>query len=149
MKIESRLRRVPVLAIALIACLSLVFAALPLSARADADGDTVKIQYDEKTEIHYVNDAESANGRIILYCMNNQSHWPHTTPSIPTVPPYIEGYLTADKFASEADYEACMDKLLAILYAGYPYNGMNMYTVVDSTQGISEDAFNALLNPPS
>ena len=149
MKIESRLRRVPVLAIALIACLSLVFAALPLSARADADGDTVKIQYDEKTEIHYVNDPESANGRIILYCMNNQSHWPHTTPSIPTVPPYIEGYHTADKFASEADYEACMDKLLAILYAGYPYNGMNMYTVVDSTQGISEDAFNALLNPPS
>jgi hypothetical protein len=26
---------------------------------------------------------------------------------------------------------------------------MNMYTIVDSTQGISEDAFNALLNPPS
>lgn len=91
---ESRLRRAPVLAIALIACLSLVFAALPLSARADADGDTVKIQYDEKTEIHYVNDAESANGRIILYCMNNQSHWPHTTPSISNVPSYIEGYLT-------------------------------------------------------
>lgn len=42
-----------------------------------------------------------------------------------------------------------MNKLLAILYAGYPYNGMNMYAVVDSTQGISEDAFNALLNPPS
>ncbi|MDD7204649.1 MAG: DUF5979 domain-containing protein [Coriobacteriaceae bacterium] len=149
MKIESRLRRAPVLAIALIACLSLVFAAFPLSTRADADTDTVQIKYDDKTEIHYVLDPEGANGRIILYCMNNQSHWPHTTPSIPTVPPYTEGYLTADKFASEADYEACMDKLLAILYAGYPYNGMNMYTVVDSTQGISEDAFNALLNPPS
>jgi hypothetical protein len=149
LKIESRLRRVPVLAIALIACLSLVFAALPLSARADADGDTVKIQYDEKTEIHYVNDAESANGRIILYCMNNQSHWPHTTPSISNVPSYIEGYLTPEKFKSQADYDACMNKLLAILYAGYPYNGMNMYTVVDSTRGISEDAFNALLNPPS
>lgn len=87
MKIESRLRRVPVLAIALIACLSLVFAALPLSTRADADTDTVQIKYDDKTEIHYVLDPESANGRIILYCMNNQSHWPHTTPSIPTVPP--------------------------------------------------------------
>ena len=149
MKIESRLRRVPVLAIALIACLSLVFAALPLSARADADGDPVKIQYDEKTEIHYVNDAESANGRIILYCMNNQSHWPHTTPSISNVPSYIEGYLTPEKFKSQDDYDACMNKLLAILYAGYPYNGMNMYTVVDSTQGISADAFNALLNPPS
>ncbi|MDD5844106.1 MAG: DUF5979 domain-containing protein [Olsenella sp.] len=81
--------------------------------------------------------------------MNNSSHWPHTTPTIPTVPSYIEGYLTPDKFKSQAEYEACMNKLLAILYAGYPYNGLNMYTIVDSTTGISEDAFNALLNPPS
>lgn len=42
-----------------------------------------------------------------------------------------------------------MNKLLAILYAGYPYNGLNMYTIVDSTTGITEDQFNALLNPPS
>lgn len=109
----------------------------------------IEIKYDTATEIHYVVDSESANGRIILYCMNNASHWPHSTPSIPTVPSYIQGYLTPDKFKSQADYEACMNKLLAILYAGYPYNGLNMYTIVDSTTGISEDAFNALLNPPS
>ncbi|WP_368017930.1 DUF5979 domain-containing protein [Olsenella sp. AGMB03486] len=109
----------------------------------------ITIQYDTATDIHYVADPESANGRIILYCMNNSSHWPHTTPTIPTVPSYIEGYLTPDKFKSQAEYEACMNKLLAILYAGYPYNGLNMYTIVDSTTGISEDAFNALLNPPS
>ena len=120
----------------------------PAETAAGGSG-TVQIQYDEKTEIHYVLDPESASGRIILYCMNNQSHWPHTTPSISNVPSYIEGYLTREKFKSQADYEACMNKLLAILYAGYPYNGMNMYTVVDSTQGISADAFNALLNPPS
>lgn len=81
--------------------------------------------------------------------MNNLSHWPHTTPSISTVPSYVEGYLTPEKFKSQADYDACMNKLLAILYAGYPYNGLNMYTIVDSTTGISEDAFSALLNPPS
>lgn len=81
--------------------------------------------------------------------MNNLSHWPHSTLGIPTVPSYIQGYLTPDKFKSPEDYEACMNKLLAILYAGYPYNGLNMYTIVDSTTGISEDAFNALLNPPS
>lgn len=109
----------------------------------------ITIQYDTATDIHYVDDPESANGRIILYCMNNASHWPHTTPSISTVPPYIDGYLTPEKFSSQADYDACMNKLLAILYAGYPYNGLNMYTIVDSTTGISEDAFNALLNPPS
>lgn len=151
----SLLRRAPVLAIALIACLSLVFATVPFGTRADADTDTVQIQYDKDTDIHSVPDANSANGRIILYCMNNKSHWPHTTPSISNVPSYIEGYLTPDKFKAkypdtyQQAYQECMDKLLAILYAGYPYNGMNMYTVVDSTQGISEDAFNALLNPPS
>lgn len=109
----------------------------------------ITIQYDTATDIHYVADSESANGRIILYCMNNSSHWPHTAPTIPTVPSYIQGYLTPEKFKSQADYDACMNKLLAILYAGYPYNGLNMYTIVDSTTGITEDAFNALLNPPS
>lgn len=58
---------------------------------------TVQIQYDEDTDIHYALDPESASGRIILYCMNNQSHWPHTTPSISNVPSYIEGYLTPEK----------------------------------------------------
>lgn len=108
----------------------------------------ITIQYDTATEIHYVEDPESVNGRIILYCMNNSSHWPHTTPSIPNVPSYIEGYLTPDKFSSPEAYEACMNKLLAILYAGYPYNGLNMYQVVDKATGITEDQFNAMLTVP-
>ena len=108
----------------------------------------ITIQYDTATDIHYVADSESANGRIILYCMNNASHWPHSTPSIPTVPSYIQGYLTPDKFKSPEDYEACMNKLLAILYAGYPYNGLNMYQIVDKATGITEDQFNAMLTVP-
>lgn len=80
--------------------------------------------------------------------MNNKSHWPHTTPSIPNVPPYIEGYLAPGKFKPPADYDACMNKLLAILYAGYPYNGLNMYQVVDKPTGITEDQFNAMLTVP-
>ena len=108
----------------------------------------IEIKYDTATEIHYVVDSESANGRIILYCMNNASHWPHSTPSIPTVPSYIQGYLTPDKFKSPEDYEECMNKLLAILYAGYPYNGLNMYQIVDKATGITEDQFNAMLTVP-
>lgn len=108
----------------------------------------ITIQYDTAAKIHYVEDPESANGRIILYCMNNASHWPHTTPSIPDVPSYIEGYLTPDKFSSPEAYEACMNKLLAILYAGYPYNRLNMYQVVDKATGITEDQFNAMLTVP-
>lgn len=130
-------------------------AANVVAATAASTDGTVKIHYDTATEIHYVEDPDSANGHIILYCMNNASHWPHVGGSIGTIPDYSLGYLTPDKFKAkypdtyQQAYQACMDKLLAILYAGYPYNGMNMYTVVDSTQGISEDAFNALLNPPS
>lgn len=93
-------------------------ASLATVLAASSGTGTVQIQYDGTTETHYVSDPDSANGRIILYCMNNASHWPHTTPSIPTVPSYVQGYLTKGKFNSEADYEACMNKLLAILYAG-------------------------------
>lgn len=129
-------------------------ASLATVLAASSGTGTVQIQYippaaGEALGIHYIEDAESADGRIYLYCMNNQSHWPHTGGSILSIPEYTLGYLTSDKFASQADYEACMNKLLAILYAGYPYNGMNMYTVVGSVPGITEDAFNALLNPPS
>jgi hypothetical protein len=123
-------------------------ASLATVLAASSGTGTVQIQYDDTTEIHYVSDPDSANGRIILYCMNNASHWPHTTPSIPTVPSYVQGYLTKGKFNSEADYEACMNKLLAILYAGYPYNGLNMYQVVDTVTGITEDAFNEMLTVP-
>lgn len=80
--------------------------------------------------------------------MNNALHWPHTAPTIPTVPSYIEGYLTPNKFKSPEDYKACMNKLLAILYAGYPYNGLNMYQIVDEATGITEDQFNAMLTVP-
>jgi hypothetical protein len=128
----------------------------PLAANVvTTSADAVQIQYDQKTDIHYVIDPDSVNGRIILYCMNNKSHWPHVGGSIGSVPDYTLGYLTPEKFKAkypdtyQQAYQECMDKLLSILYAGYPYNGMNMYTIVDSTQGISEDAFNALLNPPS
>ena len=108
------------------------------------------IQYDPTTDIHWTysvpNDATSR--RIILYCMNNLSHWPHDTDSF-KAPEYYQGYLTKDKFKPEADYEACMNKLLAILYAGYPYNGLNMYEVVSEAKGISVEEFNALLDPPA
>ncbi|MGN8854481.1 DUF7601 domain-containing protein [Collinsella sp. HCP28S3_H5] len=117
------------------------------SAAETATGG-ITIQYDTATDIHYVADPESANGRIILYCMNNSSHWPHTALTIPTVPSYIKGYLTLDKFKSPEDYKACMNKLLAILYAGYPYNGLNMYQIVDKATGITKDQFNAMLTVP-
>lgn len=123
-------------------------------AVAAATADTVQIIYDESDGgthgLHYVYSVpgDTTSTKIYLYCMNNDDEWPHSVPTAPTVPDYVLGYLTPGMFASEADYEACMAKLLAILYAGYPYNGMNYYTEVTSVN-ITEEEFNQLLDAPS
>lgn len=106
------------------------------------------VKYDADTGIHYVNDADSMLGRIILYCMNNEAEWPHSIPSNPNVPSFTLGYLTPDMFSSQNAYEECMEKLLAILYAGYPYNGLHMYEV-GSVHNITETEFNEKLDAPS
>ncbi len=123
-----------------------------------ATGD-VKILYEEGDAgaegggLHYVYSVpdDPTSQILYLYCMNNSAHWPHTTPGIGDVPDYTLGYLTPDMFSSEAQYEECMAKLKAILYAGYPYNGMGYYTLVadEDAQSITEDEFNAMLETPA
>lgn len=117
-------------------------------AAAQAAQEPVTIKYDSNTGIHYVDDADSVLGRIILYCMNNEAEWPHSIPSNPNVPSFTLGYLTPDMFSSQDAYEECMEKLLAILYAGYPYNGLHMYEV-GSVHNITEAEFNEKLDAPS
>ncbi len=109
----------------------------------------IRIDYDEKTDIHSVTDSDG--NRIILYCMNNQLHWPHSTPATPNVPLYQE--TTLEKFCAESNITG--DKMANLkiqvenlLYAGYPYNGYGLYEIVDSTGKISEQEFNKLLNAP-
>jgi hypothetical protein len=99
--------------------------------------------------MHYVYSVpgDSNSTPIYLYCMNNKLHWPHTSDTISSIPDYVQGYLTPDMFSSQEQYQECMDKLLAILYAGFPYNGMNYYTLVDANT-ISADDFDALLVVP-
>ncbi len=103
--------------------------------------------------LHYVYSVpdDPTSEILYLYCMNNSAHWPHATPGIGSVPDYTLGYLTPSMFSSEADYEACMAKLKAILYAGYPYNGMGYYTEVadDQAQSVTGDEFNQMLVPPA
>ncbi|MCI6638730.1 MAG: Cna B-type domain-containing protein, partial [Lachnospiraceae bacterium] len=121
--------------------------ALLLSAAGNASGIT--IDYDDQTEIHSVSGQDGT--KIILYCMNNDLHWPHKTPSILNVPTYtetsLEEFLDANKPTEEAP-ETLKTKLENLLYAGYPYNGYSLYKIVDSVPTISEDDFNQLLTPP-
>ena len=103
----------------------------------------IKVIYDENTDVHTV---EGKN--IILFCMNNQMHWPHSTPGIPNVPKYEEGDLTEANFRTEtgrSDYNRFIQELSVLLYAGYPYNGLGL--LPDSVKTISEDGFRELLIP--
>lgn len=108
----------------------------------------VKSEIVNNISIHYV---ENGNERIILYCMNNELAWPDSSEGSSI--PYTEGYLTEDYFVNalhktKEEYEQCMKELEYLLYAGYPYNGMNLYTVTDKGKEITESEFNELLEVP-
>lgn len=107
----------------------------------------IKVNYDENTDVHTVDGTN-----IILFCMNNQMHWPHSTPGTPNVPMYEEGYLTKDNFQEKTgrtDYEKFIRELSVLLYAGYPYNGLGLLPDEGngSVKTISEDGFRELLIP--
>lgn len=148
-KAKYQVGRRPLMALAAaVLAVVLSLSCLTTVARADdtTTSGTVKIGYDSKTDIHSVTDDDGT--KIILYCMNNQLHWPHATLSTPNVPNYTLGYLTPGMFRPQEKYEECMEKLLAILYAGYPYNGLHLYEVTDQGKQITEAEFNQMLDAP-
>ena len=121
--------------------------ALLLGSAENASG--VTIDFDEKTDIHSVSGQDGT--KIILYCMNNELHWPHKTPSIQNIPTYtetsLEEFLNANGITGD-DQKKLKTNLENLLYAGYPYNGYSLYEIVDSVPTISEDDFNRFLTPP-
>ena len=99
--------------------------------------DPIKIEYNEATQIH-----SAENGNIILYCMNDALHWPHDTPTY-QAPTYT--YVNIDTTNLSP---ALIQKIQTLLYAGYPYNGLNLYKVVSEPVIMSESEFTTLLSPP-
>ncbi|MDD7684877.1 hypothetical protein [Eubacterium pyruvativorans] len=112
---------------------------------SDQSSKGISIEYDSPSTIHKV-------GNVILFCMNNEMHWPHSTPGTPNVPMYEEGYLTKDNFQEKTgrtDYEKFIRELSVLLYAGYPYNGLGLFSIEgnEGSGSISEAAFRQLLIP--
>ena len=142
MKRRKKSILIVLLAIAVTACLG--------SASVFASGNTYTIGYDSNNNIHSVKMDDGSE--IIVFCMNNKRHWPHTTPSITSVPKYeqtsIEEFCRENGLTDSAKTAALEDRLKTILYAGYPYNGMFLYQLTSSIEKISEDQFDKLLNPP-
>ncbi len=113
--------------------------------RAPAGG--VTIDYDENSDIHSVTEDGS---KIILFCMNNRLHWPHSTPTTPNVPNYKETTIEAFCEANSiSDSKILAQKVKNVLYAGYPYNGYRLYQVVGQAVSLTEGEFNQFLDPPA
>ena len=115
--------------------------------RAQAAGG-VKIDYDAESTIHSV--TASDGSKIILFCMNDGLHWPHSTPTTPNVPDYSETSIEAFCAANHvSDSSTLARKVKNVLYAGYPYNGYGLYQVVDQAASLTEDEYNQFLDPPA
>ena len=118
-----------------------------LIASLSAAAPGIQIQYDESTTIHTV---KEGNDTLILYCMNNALHWPHTTPTISSVPTYSKTTLEDFCADNRVTYSSTLEsELKALLYAGYPYNGFDQYQIVkQETDELTDDEYNELLTPP-
>ena len=132
------------------------FSVFAASSDSTVSTSSFKIEYEDSTGMHYipadVAELENADGRFLIYCMNNYNmHWPHGD----NVPKYSEGYdlTTPTAFKSKDDfnkfnYDTFTKRLTTILYAGYPYNGFGLYQIVDSPKTLSDAEFNQLLIVP-
>lgn len=125
-----------------------VFSIHAIVVRRAATGE-VTIEYDANSDIHSVTEDGS---KIILFCMNNGLHWPHSTLTTPNVPNYkettIETFCAANN-VSNSNTLALAQKVKNVLYAGYPYNGYGLYQVVDQAVSLTEGEFNQFLDPPA
>lgn len=117
---------------------------------ADDTSNTYKIDYNEQTHIHSVKMEDGSE--VIIFCMNNGRHWPHYTPETGPVPSYektsIEEFCKENGLTDPDKVAEFTDRLKTILYAGYPYNGMSLYSIKSSVDIITADEFNQILNPP-
>lgn len=99
---------------------------------------------------HYIKDPDYPDP-ITLFCLNNKLWWPHHMENMGNmqVPSFTNGYLTPEQFESKEAYNNFMRSLSALLYAGYPHNGRNLYKIVSiSEQHLpTEEEFNRLLIP--
>lgn len=97
---------------------------------------------------------------MILYCMNNKLVRPHEETGVSgTVPTYYKrSDLDSTDFSNSDAYQNYINhsdefkqKLAAILYAGYPINGLSLYNIGSgsNTQTLTEEQCNNMLNAPT
>lgn len=137
---------VALLSLAVMAC----FGSGSVFAAGDS-GNTYKIDYNQQTDIHSVKMEDGSE--VIIFCMNNQRHWPHYTPSTGPVPPYektsIEEFCNENGINNPDKVKEFSERLKVILYAGYPYNGNSLYEISQNTGTMTTEGYNKLLDAPA
>ncbi|MDD6715009.1 MAG: sortase B protein-sorting domain-containing protein [Firmicutes bacterium] len=126
-------------------------AAGTLEESETADEKKVKIDYDDQNDIHSVKltGQDGKDYTVVLFCMNNQLHWPHKTDSI-TPPEYKQSDINDFKLQNGQQLsEDQKNQIKALLYAGYPNNGFSLFQIVEQDNSMDVGEFNKLLIPPA
>ena len=139
---------------AMLAC-AVTMTIAPVTTHAegeDADaGYNVTIQYtgdnpDAETQYHYV---KQNDGTIIyLYCLQLKRHWPHRTPAFGDPPSYrqisFQEFCEKNGLTDPTKITALAEKMRRVLYAGFNYNGLGLYSS-SGKEPITADVFNSFL----
>lgn len=139
----------PALALRMLA-VSADAAAGALGESGTADEKKVIIDYDKESDIHSVKltGPDGAENTVVLFCMNNQLHWPHKTGFI-TPPEYKQSDINDFKLQNGQQLsEDQKSQIKALLYAGYPNNGFSLFQIVEQDNSMDVGEFNKLLIPP-
>ena len=85
--------------------------------------------------------------------MNNGLAWPSKELGLPTEANYspmdFKDFLIANGITDSEKINTMTNQLETILYAGYPYNGANLYSNADAVDTITVEQYNKFLVPPS
>lgn len=135
---------------AMLAC-AITIGIAPVTTHAE-DVYNVQILYtgnDPKTETkyHYV---KQDDGTIIyLYCLQTKRHWPHRTDAFGDPPKYrqisFQEFCERNGLTDQTKISEFAEKMRRVLYAGYDYNGLGLYSSTGNNPITAAD-FNSFLN---
>ena len=120
----------------------------PLGVSAAETADKIQVDHDKSNDTYFVHDTN-----IILFCLNNGLAWPSKELGLPTEANYspmdFKDFLIANGITDSEKINTMTNQLETILYAGYLYNGANLYSNADAVDTITVEEYDKFLVPPS
>ena len=121
---------------------------IPLGVSAAETADKIQVDHDKSNDTYFVHDTN-----IVLFCLNNGLAWPSKELGLPTEANYspmdFKDFLIANGITDSEKINTMTNQLETILYAGYPYNGANLYSNADAVDTITVEEYDKFLVPPS